>query len=78
MNLHKIRAVSQHLCHGVARAMRFSLRENRAKAIRLGSHLAWSRFGRTAKVAAVSAAMVLGLASCTLDYTVGYVYVTTN
>ena len=58
--------------------MRFSLRENRAKAIRFGSHLPWNRFGRTAKVSAVSAAMVLGLASCTLDYTVGYVYVTTN
>ena len=36
------------------------------------------KIGRTAKVSAVSAAMVLGLASCTLDYTVGYVYMTTN
>ena len=36
------------------------------------------KIGRTAKVLAVSAAMVLGLASCTLDYTVGYVYMTTN
>jgi len=58
--------------------MRSSLRENRAKAIRFGSHLPWNRLGRTAKVSAVSAAMVLGLASCTLDYTVGYVYMTTN
>ncbi len=33
---------------------------------------------RTAKVSAVSVAMVLGLASCSLDYTVGYVYMTTN
>jgi len=33
---------------------------------------------RTAKVSVVSAAMVLGLASCSLDYTVGYVYLTTN
>jgi len=34
--------------------------------------------GRTAKLSVVSAAMVLGLASCSLDYTVGYVYMTTN
>jgi 6-phosphogluconolactonase (cycloisomerase 2 family) len=33
---------------------------------------------RLAKVSAVSVAMVLGLASCSLDYTVGYVYMTTN
>ena len=33
---------------------------------------------RTAKLSVVSAAMVLGLASCSLDYTVGYVYMTTN
>jgi DNA-binding beta-propeller fold protein YncE len=33
---------------------------------------------RFAKVSAVSVAMVLGLASCSLDYTVGYVYMTTN
>jgi len=33
---------------------------------------------RAAKVSLVSVAMVLGLASCSLDYTVGYVYVTTN
>jgi 6-phosphogluconolactonase len=36
------------------------------------------RIGRTAKVSVVSVAMVLGLASCSLDYTVGYVYMTTN
>jgi len=36
------------------------------------------RISRTAKVSVVSLAMVLGLASCTLDYTVGYVYMTTN
>jgi 6-phosphogluconolactonase (cycloisomerase 2 family) len=33
---------------------------------------------RTAKILAMSVAMVLGLASCSLDYTVGYVYMTTN
>jgi 6-phosphogluconolactonase (cycloisomerase 2 family) len=33
---------------------------------------------RTAKFSAMSLAMVLGLASCSLDYTVGYVYMTTN
>jgi len=38
----------------------------------------WNRFSRLAKVSVVSVAMVLGLASCTLDYTVGYVYMTTN
>ncbi len=32
---------------------------------------------RTAKVSLVSVAMVLGLASCSLDYTEGYLYVTT-
>jgi 6-phosphogluconolactonase (cycloisomerase 2 family) len=58
--------------------MRFSLRENRAKAIRFVEHMAWNRFSRLAKVSVVSVAMVLGLASCTLDYTVGYVYMTTN
>jgi 6-phosphogluconolactonase (cycloisomerase 2 family) len=58
--------------------MRFSLRENRAKAIRFVEHLPWNRFSRTAKVSVVSVAMVLGLASCSLDYTVGYVYMTTN
>jgi 6-phosphogluconolactonase (cycloisomerase 2 family) len=36
------------------------------------------RIGRTAKISVVSVAMVLGLASCSLDYTVGYVYMTTN
>jgi len=36
------------------------------------------KIGRFAKVSTVSVAMVLGLASCSLDYTVGYVYVTTN
>ena len=58
--------------------MRFSLRENRAKAIRFVEHMPWNRFSRTAKVFVVSVAMVLGLASCSLDYTVGYVYMTTN
>jgi 6-phosphogluconolactonase (cycloisomerase 2 family) len=58
--------------------MRFSLRENRAKAIRFVEHMPWNRFSRLAKVSAVSVAMVLGLASCSLDYTVGYVYMTTN
>jgi 6-phosphogluconolactonase (cycloisomerase 2 family) len=58
--------------------MRFSLRENRAKAIRFVEHMPWNRFSRLAKVSVVSVAMVLGLASCTLDYTVGYVYMTTN
>ncbi|HWB32428.1 MAG TPA: beta-propeller fold lactonase family protein [Acidobacteriaceae bacterium] len=33
--------------------------------------------GRSTGIAALSAAMVLGLASCSLDYVVGYVYVTT-
>ena len=33
---------------------------------------------RTAKISAMSVAMVLGLASCSLDYTVGYLYMTTN
>ena len=36
------------------------------------------RIGRTAKISVVSVAMVLWLASCSLDYTVGYVYMTTN
>jgi 6-phosphogluconolactonase (cycloisomerase 2 family) len=36
------------------------------------------KISRTAKVSVVSLAMVLGLASCSLDYTVGYVYMTTN
>jgi 6-phosphogluconolactonase (cycloisomerase 2 family) len=58
--------------------MRFSMRENRAKAIRFVEHLPWNRFSCTAKVSVVSVAMVLGLASCSLDYTVGYVYMTTN
>ena len=58
--------------------MRFSLRENRAKAIRFVEHLPWNRFSHTAKVSVGAVAMVLGLASCTLDYTVGYVYMTTN
>ena len=33
--------------------------------------------GRNAGIAALSAAMLLGLASCSLDYVVGYVYMTT-
>jgi 6-phosphogluconolactonase len=36
------------------------------------------KISRIAKVSVVSVAMVLGLASCSLDYTVGYVYMTTN
>lgn len=37
-----------------------------------------NQISRIAKASALSAAMVLGLASCTLDYVVGYVYVTTS
>jgi 6-phosphogluconolactonase len=37
----------------------------------------FDKISRFAKVSAVSVAMVLGLASCSLDYVVGYVYVTT-
>lgn len=36
------------------------------------------KISRIAKVSIVSMAMVFGLASCTLDYVVGYVYMTTN
>jgi 6-phosphogluconolactonase len=36
------------------------------------------KISRIAKVSVLSAGMVLGLASCSLDYVVGYVYVTTN
>ena len=36
------------------------------------------KISRTAKVSIVSLAMVLGLSSCSLDYVVGYVYMTTN
>jgi DNA-binding beta-propeller fold protein YncE len=36
------------------------------------------KISRIAKVSLMSVAMVFGLASCSLDYTVGYVYVTTN
>jgi 6-phosphogluconolactonase (cycloisomerase 2 family) len=36
------------------------------------------KISRSMKVSVVSVAMVLGLASCSLDYTVGYVYMTTN
>jgi len=78
MNLHKIRAVSRHVHLGVIRAMRFSLRENRAKGSGLATGLPWNRFSRMAKVSIGSVAMIFGLASCTLDYVVGYVYVTTN
>ncbi len=58
--------------------MRSTPREPRAQAIRWAKHLLRSRFSRMAAVAAVSLAMIVGLTSCTLDYTVGYVYVTTN
>jgi len=37
----------------------------------------FDKISRFAKVSAVSLAMVLGLSSCSLDYVVGYVYVTT-
>jgi 6-phosphogluconolactonase len=37
-----------------------------------------NQISRIAKVSMLSAAMVLGLASCSLDYVVGYVYVTTS
>jgi 6-phosphogluconolactonase (cycloisomerase 2 family) len=37
----------------------------------------FDKISRFAKVSALSVAMVLGLASCSLDYVVGYVYVTT-
>jgi len=36
------------------------------------------KISRMAKVSVVSLAMVLGLSSCSLDYVVGYVYMTTN
>jgi 6-phosphogluconolactonase len=36
------------------------------------------KISRMAKASIVSVAMVLGLSSCTLDYVVGYVYMTTN
>jgi 6-phosphogluconolactonase len=38
----------------------------------------FDKISRIAKVSIGSAAMVLGLASCSLDYVVGYVYMTTN
>ena len=38
----------------------------------------FEKISRTAKVSIVSLAMVLGLSSCSLDYVVGYVYMTTN
>jgi 6-phosphogluconolactonase (cycloisomerase 2 family) len=37
-----------------------------------------NQISRIAKVSVLSAAMVFGLASCSLDYVVGYVYVTTS
>jgi 6-phosphogluconolactonase len=37
-----------------------------------------NNISRMAKVSIVSLAMVLGLSSCSLDYVVGYVYMTTN
>ncbi len=36
------------------------------------------KINRSVKVSVASVAMVLGLSSCNLDYTVGYVYLTTN
>jgi 6-phosphogluconolactonase len=38
----------------------------------------FEKISQIAKVSALSAAMVFGLASCSLDYVVGYVYVATN
>jgi 6-phosphogluconolactonase (cycloisomerase 2 family) len=78
MNLHNIRAVSQHSSHGEDRAVLSSLRENSAKVIGFAKRLLPNRFSRMAKVSIVSLAMVLGLSSCSLDYVVGYVYMTTN
>src|ERR1700761_9589365 len=40
-------------------------------------HMKFDKISRFAKVSAMSLAMVLGLSSCSLDYVVGYVYVTT-
>jgi 6-phosphogluconolactonase len=78
MNLQKIKAVPQHPDSGEARSVRFSLGENRAKGSRSSTYLPWSRLSRIAKVSIGSLAMVFGLASCSLDYVVGYVYMTTN
>lgn len=36
------------------------------------------KISRTVKISIISVGMLLGLASCTLDYTVGYVYMTSN
>jgi 6-phosphogluconolactonase (cycloisomerase 2 family) len=77
MNLHKIRAVSQHPNHGEDRTVLFSLRENSAKAFGFAKRLLPNRFGRLAKVSIVSLAVALGLSSCSLDYVAGYVYMTT-
>src|SRR5690348_174296 len=38
----------------------------------------WNSIGRTAKVTLLSAACALGLASCSNDYTVSYVYMATS
>jgi 6-phosphogluconolactonase len=43
-----------------------------------GSTMNLKKISRIAKVSIGSAAMVLGLASCSLDYVVGYVYMTTS
>jgi 6-phosphogluconolactonase (cycloisomerase 2 family) len=77
MNLHKIRAVSQHPNHDEDRPVLFSLRENSAKAFGFAKRLLPNRFSRLAKVSIVSLAVALGLTSCSLDYVAGYVYMTT-
>jgi 6-phosphogluconolactonase (cycloisomerase 2 family) len=58
--------------------MRSSVTDSRAQAGRFASRLLPNRFGRTAKLSIISLAMVLGLSSCSLDYVVGYVYMTTS
>ena len=78
MNLHTTRAASQNRQPCEAGATRSTPREERATAMRSAKRLLQNRFSRAAAVTAISLAMVLGLTSCTLDYTVGYVYVTTN
>lgn len=65
MNLDTTKAVSQYRTPGERGGMPSSRRLP-------------SRLGRMAKVSIVSLAMVLGLSSCSLDYVVGYVYMTTS
>jgi 6-phosphogluconolactonase len=43
----------------------------------LWNRMTWIKLGRVIKASMVSFAIVLGLASCTKDYTVGYLYMTT-